>query len=650
MMGKNWAISIGINQYDNLTPLKYAKRDAEAVRDFCLKEVGFEKVYYFSDDSPPIAQDHGSPMRSQPTYGVLSRFLRVRFEQPFLQPGDNLWLFFAGHGRRHGDQDYLMPADADPGNIKKTAIAVNDIAGRLRCCGADNAILIVDACRNEGRDGQGIGLEKQQGIVTFFSCSPNEVSYEIDELQHGSFTYSLLQGLRIQGEGNCATVDRLYQHLRYQVPKLNSRYGKPKQTPYIIAEPATKLHLILLPKQANEADVNVLKNEALESEAKGNLEVAEQLWIRILAVFPVDRQAIQAIQRIAQKNLIIGQPTTQQNLQPHQSVTSPNTEESSVIIAGAAIIADSDSEIRASENFNYSCFRIFKGHRDSVLSLAFEPNCLTLSSVTSDCTVHLWSLEENSSESVQCSLPVPSANYSLKVKGASYSPNGKRLAIWSSDQVQVISIPEAKKLAVLAVPLAHPNVKAVSFSPKQSVLASAGGVPEGTIRLWNTETNFIKATFYHADTVNTIAFTSDGKILAAGSSDKVVRLWRVREQVYFKEFYLNNVGCCAIFTSDNKFLFVGCSNGSIVCLRIDGTKVHDLKVHSSCVNSMVIDSQEQLLFSGSDDRTIGIWKLPSLTHVATLKHDSAVKNLAISPKNNIAAAGASDGIIKLWKY
>ena len=147
-MGRNWAIAIGVNQYDNLQALQYAKRDAEAIRDFCKQAANFEKVYYFSDDSPRIEQDYGPPLRSQPTYGVLSRFLRVRFEQPFLEPGDNLWFFFAGHGRRYQDRDYLMPMDADPGNVEGTAIAIRDVSERLRRCGADNIILLLDACRN----------------------------------------------------------------------------------------------------------------------------------------------------------------------------------------------------------------------------------------------------------------------------------------------------------------------------------------------------------------------------------------------------------------------------------------------------------------------------------------------------------------------
>ncbi|MGF1493302.1 MAG: SUMF1/EgtB/PvdO family nonheme iron enzyme [Microcoleaceae cyanobacterium] len=300
-MGRNWAITIGVNQYDNLQTLQYAKDDATSVRDFFKHEAGFEQVYFFTEDSPPIQDTRGPSIKSQPTFGTLKRFLRVRFEQPFLTTGDNFWFFFAGHGRQHEGQDYLMPMDADPGNIEETAIPVSFVTERLQRCGADNVILLLDACRSwSSRDGQGIGTELQKGVVTVFSCSPREKSYEIDELEHGSFTYALLEGLRLQGASNCATVERLDHHLRYQVPELNQQHQKPRQTPYTTIEPITKKHLILLPQQTTLLDdVKNLKLDAYEAEAQRNWFSARQLWTRVLAVSPADAQAIDGLMRVA---------------------------------------------------------------------------------------------------------------------------------------------------------------------------------------------------------------------------------------------------------------------------------------------------------------------------------------------------------------
>jgi formylglycine-generating enzyme required for sulfatase activity/uncharacterized caspase-like protein len=301
-MSQNWAICIGIDRYDNLQPLQFAKRDAEVLRDFFEKEVAFDKVYFFADYAPPIATDFGEPIRSTPTGGTLRRFLRIRFEQKFLKPSDNLWFFFAGHGRRERERDYLMPSDADPGNVEETAIPVSLVTERLRRCGAENVILLLDACRNEGaRDGEGVGSETQPGVVAISSCRPNERSYEIDELKHGAFTYTLLEGLRLEGESNCATVERLDEYLRIRVPELCQHYKKPRQTPYTQAEPIEKRHLILLPKRASLTDIAPLRLDALQAETEGDLETAEQLWWRVIAVAPADAQAHEAVKRIALK-------------------------------------------------------------------------------------------------------------------------------------------------------------------------------------------------------------------------------------------------------------------------------------------------------------------------------------------------------------
>ena len=193
-----------------------------------------------------------------------------------------------------------MPLDVDPGDVEGTALRLNDITDLLRNCGADNVVMVLDACRSQGkRKGVGVGGELQQGVVTIYSCSPKEASYEIEELKHGSFTYALLEGMRLQGATNCATVERLDQYLRYQVPDLNQRYDKPRQTPYTAVEPVAKQHLILLSKQASLSDVLVLKNTAQAAELEGDLELGEQLWIRVLAASSADRQAISALQRIA---------------------------------------------------------------------------------------------------------------------------------------------------------------------------------------------------------------------------------------------------------------------------------------------------------------------------------------------------------------
>ncbi|MEH2114328.1 N-acetylmuramoyl-L-alanine amidase [Nostoc sp.] len=309
-MGKNWAIVVGINHYENLRSLNFAKRDASVMATWFQQEAKFNQVFLFTDDSPAIAAN--SPIPTQPTFGHVRRFLRAQFENiqsPLLKPEDNLWFFFAGHGNRYKDQDYLMFSDSDPGDVEHTAISVDFITQRLRRSGADNVVLLLDACRDESsRSGLGIGEQRYQGVITFYSCTANQKSWEIDELQHGSFTHSLLEGLRLQGEANCATVERLAQYLGYQVPQLNTRYGKPGQNPYLQAEPPYKMYFILLEQTATLRDVEPLKYQASIAENRGDLSLAKQLWVRVLAVSRGDLDAIDAIERIARRQPFSSEP------------------------------------------------------------------------------------------------------------------------------------------------------------------------------------------------------------------------------------------------------------------------------------------------------------------------------------------------------
>jgi formylglycine-generating enzyme required for sulfatase activity len=297
-MAENCAIVIGINGYYNgISPLNYAKTDAEKVRDYFQHHLSVKSDYlkFFCDDSP---------RETQPTYTTIKSFLHKTFQKPFLEPGDTLWFYFSGHGMPYEGQDYLLPIDGDPSIITDSAISITYITERLRRSGADNVVLFIDACRSHGQKsaGLGIGEEKQQGVITFYSCSPSQVSYEIEEIKQGAFTHVLLNGLQIQGESNCATVERLSKYLRDQVPKLTLNYKKYNQIPYAVIEPETKLHYILLPKFANLSDIDKLAAEAAIAEAEEFYALAFQIWMRVnVAAGGTDMRAIRAFQRLANK-------------------------------------------------------------------------------------------------------------------------------------------------------------------------------------------------------------------------------------------------------------------------------------------------------------------------------------------------------------
>ncbi len=304
-MSKNWAICIGINKYKYVGKLKYAQADAQKMRDFCKSELGFDEVFYFAEGASDIKLTSGHSIEASPTVGNLDSFLDIQFERRnFLNPQDSLWFFFAGHGMRSDGIDYLIPIDGNARRIEQTGLRIQYVAERLRRCGAGNIVLMLDACRDgDARSvGSGIGENPQQGVVTICSCGPNEEAYEIAPLEQGVFTYALLEGLRLEGARNCATVDRLKHWLIHRVDELNREHNhNRRQTPIVRAEPDHKVHLVLLPDKATIHDATPLREEAVTAELNGDLTLARQLWINVLAIVRADLKAIQGLERIAVK-------------------------------------------------------------------------------------------------------------------------------------------------------------------------------------------------------------------------------------------------------------------------------------------------------------------------------------------------------------
>jgi uncharacterized caspase-like protein len=299
-MTRNWAIAIGVSQYDSqyLSPLPSAQRDAEDIRKvFQSTKINFEQVYCFTQNSPDIVlPDSNIVLSTQPTYRNLSDFFELRFREPFLSIGDNFWFFFSGRGMYDADRHYLLPQDGNILALARTAFAVSDICNYLQCSGADNIILLLDAEHSrDNRDASVIEPEIYPGVVSILACHPMQPSYNRNDLEHGMFASGLLTVLQSQGHSilvdsnytierkqYVVTPEQLCQHLRDLMPEVSQWIRRrPAPQPHITAEPPERLHYILFPKLAQSRDIALLKQNAYRCIQQGLLTLAEQICQRI---------------------------------------------------------------------------------------------------------------------------------------------------------------------------------------------------------------------------------------------------------------------------------------------------------------------------------------------------------------------------------
>ncbi|MEB3232969.1 MAG: GUN4 domain-containing protein [Leptolyngbyaceae bacterium] len=339
-MANNWAIAIGINTYEHLPQtanLSYAAKDAVLLRDFLAQTAGFPagQILLCTDDSAPVGN-----LSTRPTRSNLRKLLRE--ELPRAKGADNLCFYFSGHGMAGTQGDYFLPADGNPNDLHDTAVAVQFVTECLRKCQAKNVVLILDMCRNEGRDEnakaigntvgqQIIAIAKQQGLVTMFSCERGQRSYEIPALGYGAFTYSLVNGLKQHN-----VLRQLEQYLFQTVGNLRRDHGCEVPLPKLIAEPPAKYDLPLLMGYVaqDRVDVAQLTQQAITAELHEEFETARQLWRQVIkhGSDADEHNAWQALDRIRAKELRYSrivvpnppQPPPQSAPSPTASVAQPD--------------------------------------------------------------------------------------------------------------------------------------------------------------------------------------------------------------------------------------------------------------------------------------------------------------------------------------
>lgn len=259
-----WAVLIGIDEYEHVKPpLKFAGADVAAVGKALCERLDFPQEN--------ILEFHKAAKR-QPTRETIFNDLAKLRQSDRVGENDLLILYFSGHGMINAPdkKDYLMTPGSSPATLENTAIRVEVLIGELKKTRCKNIVAFIDACREvtDGARGvKSIGEEtrdaaKRSGIVTFFSCAPEERSFEIEELKHGSFTHCILNAIE---RGECGTVGELDDYLRNNVPLINAKYGKDNQGPYAVIEPGEKTKLQIFSsatqRQFTEGELRTLHTE-----------------------------------------------------------------------------------------------------------------------------------------------------------------------------------------------------------------------------------------------------------------------------------------------------------------------------------------------------------------------------------------------------
>ncbi len=286
--GDVYAVIIGIGDYqdERIPDLRFTEHDAQEFSNV-LTDPRYGGV-------PP--QHVKLLLHDEATYRniktAIGKWLRRKAGKE-----DTVIIYYSGHGAPENGDTYWVTHEAEIENLFATALDNNDIADMLARLESRRVITFLDACYSAAtvnRSDQTRNLQTEipwasfagEGRVTLSASDGTQLSLELDEFQHGVFTYYLLEGLKGGADANqdgVIELEETWDYVKYQVTDAARQAGNP-QTPVLqgtmTAGIALTVNLPFLRQQQAADRLNAWKDrlKALYDHEKISTQQFKKAW------------------------------------------------------------------------------------------------------------------------------------------------------------------------------------------------------------------------------------------------------------------------------------------------------------------------------------------------------------------------------------
>jgi len=200
------ALVIGVEKYENSPSAKYASLDAKYFKDYARKVFGVreDNINLLTDEEANLSKTNSAFFKWLPS--------KIKSNQT------DLIIFYAGHGlaSTDGKEKYILPFNADPDLLSRTAISRKEIFDQIISLNPRSVTIFFDTCYSGvSRDEQMLlasarplrviadDEEQLPDNFTIFSASKNDqISSGLSDAKHGIFSYFLMKGLEGKADLN----------------------------------------------------------------------------------------------------------------------------------------------------------------------------------------------------------------------------------------------------------------------------------------------------------------------------------------------------------------------------------------------------------------------------------------------------------------
>ena len=184
-----------------------------------------------------------------------------------------------------------------------------------------------------------------------------------------------------------------------------------------------------------------------------------------------------------------------------------------------------DGTIRLWDVTTNTNIRTLNAHKDAVYSVSFSPDGSILASGSAHpagfSSIKLWNVATG--QNIKTFESERGGTIDLAFGNAdavAFLPDDTILAYMSRSGIKLLDVTTGANLATFT----HRYIGSMAISPDGTILASVGYDGKLTIKLWDVTTGENIATLEHTHGIYKLSFSSDGRVLASGSSGAIL-LW-----------------------------------------------------------------------------------------------------------------------------